>query len=53
MLEIKPVDITYPVKKAIKIKKDDRSPNQERPKKKPALEDQEPQQPVQHIDEVV
>jgi len=53
MLEIKPVDIIYPVKKAVKINKDDHSANQEQPKKKPAQDDQKPQLPIEHIDEVV
>jgi hypothetical protein len=53
MLEIKPVDIIYPVKKAVKINKDDHSANQEPPKKKPVQEGQEPQLPIEHIDEVV
>jgi hypothetical protein len=52
MLEIKPISSTYPVIKPVKIKKDDHPPNQQQPKKKPVLEDQEPQ-PVQHIDEIV
>jgi hypothetical protein len=53
MLEIKPVSTTYPVVKPVKINKDDHPPNQHQPKKKPVLEEQEPQQPIQHIDEIV
>jgi len=53
MLEIKPLSTTYPVTKPGKIHKDDHPPNQQQPKKRPVLDDQEPQQPLQHIDEIV
>jgi hypothetical protein len=53
MLEIKPLSTTHPVVKPVKIEKDEHPPNQQPPKKQPALEEQEPQQPVQHIDEIV
>ena len=53
MLEIKPLSTTFPVVKPGKIEKDEHLPNQQQPKKKPSLEDQDPQQPLQHIDEIV
>ncbi len=53
MLAVPPLSPAYPVIKPGKINKDDHLPNQQQPKKKPPLEEQEPQQPLQHIDEIV
>ena len=51
MLEISPLTQTYPVIKPRKIKKEDSFSEQPQSKKKPVVDDQEPQ-PVQHIDEI-
>lgn len=52
MPEIPPLASAYPVLKPARIKKEDRHPSEQPPrKKKPDLNEQQPR-PVQHIDEI-
>jgi hypothetical protein len=53
MLEIRPVTGTEPVKPIKPIKKEDAHPSNRQPgKKKPEIKENEPGQPLPHIDEL-
>lgn len=53
MLEIKPVEMAYPVTKPGKIKKDDHPPNQQVPRHpEPEKQEDDPEH-LQHVDEIV
>ncbi len=52
MLEIQPVSLFFPVVKPKKINRDESRPEQQQPKKKQQVSEQDAE-PIQHIDEIV